>query len=61
MKHRRQQNEVQLNIDVPAELQAAMVEYALRENVTRKLVVETALRRFLISEKALKAEKRMRG
>lgn len=59
-KH-RQPDEAQLNVDIPQSLLDEVIGYAVREKVTRKLVVETALRRFLVSEKALKAEQRMRA
>ncbi len=58
---KRPVGEAQLNIDIPQSLLNEVIEYAVVEKVTRKLVVETALRRFLLSEKALKAEQRMRG
>lgn len=58
---KRQESEIQLNIDLPADLHAAVKDYVQREGTTQKQVVEIALRRFLVAERALKAELRMKG
>lgn len=60
-KTRRKPSEVQLNVDIDKELAKALDEYAKVQGVSRKLAVGIALRRFLVSERALLADKKMRG
>lgn len=46
-----------LNVDIDRLVYNALREYAKSENVTKKLVVETALRRFLVSERMQREER----
>jgi len=58
---KRRRDEVQLNCDMPSEVARALDDYVEREGVTRKLVVEVALRRFIMGERAASAARRMKG
>lgn len=58
---KRRASEVQLNVDIEKDLVETLDKYAKEEGVARKVVVGVALRRFFVSERAGRAERRMRG
>lgn len=58
---RRGLTQVQLNTDVDRDLMEQLTKFAIREGVSKRLAVETAIRRLLVSEAALRAEKKMKG
>lgn len=41
---------VQFNVDIPGELKREVVEYCAKNGVLKRVIVELALRRFLVKE-----------